>query len=337
MASIPLHPWLPAFNSSSSPSGGVTPAHLVTVASALRLGDFLRGRCRGHLTLLCSLSPDSFHSDNLPGTKDIWCRRRYLSKRYSLLETIADTLSASCSSCFSFFSGKESENGHIDKGKLQFKASKGNASDGRLWTNVLLALNVLVYAAQIATQGKLLLWGAKVNSLIDNGQLWRFATSSFLHANIGHLMVNCFSLNSIGPIVEKLSGSRRFLAIYFSSAIASSVMSYRFCQSPAVGASGAIFGLVGSFAVFVLRHRGLSGDGKQDLKHIARVISLNMVLGLLSKGIDNWGHLGGLLGGMAMSWFLGPAWQYEFQTDDGRLVFADRAPVFHFVRRKRLH
>ncbi|XP_073105459.1 RHOMBOID-like protein 10, chloroplastic isoform X3 [Elaeis guineensis] len=149
-------------------------------------------------------------------------------------------------------------------------------------------------------------------------------------------MVNCFSLNSIGPIVEKLSGPRRFLAIYFSSAITSSMMSYRFCHSPAVGASGAIFGLVGSFAVFVLRHRGLTGGGKQDLKYIGQVIALNMVLGLLSKGIDNWGHLGGLLGGMAMSWFLGPAWQYEFQTDDGRLVFADRAPVFYFIRRKRL-
>nr|XP_010939379.1 RHOMBOID-like protein 10, chloroplastic isoform X3 [Elaeis guineensis] len=309
MFSIPSRPWLPASNSSpSSFTGGVTPAHLITVASALRLGDLLRGHFPAHLTLLlCSPPPqDAYRSDYLPGTKDIWCRRPYLVKKYSFLETIADTLSASCSSCFSFFSGKESEKRYIHKGKLQFRGSEGNAFDGRLWTNVLLALNVLVYAAQIATQGKLLLWGAKVNSLIDKGQLWRFATSSFLHANIGHLM--------------KLG----------------SMMSYRFCHSPAVGASGAIFGLVGSFAVFVLRHRGLTGGGKQDLKYIGQVIALNMVLGLLSKGIDNWGHLGGLLGGMAMSWFLGPAWQYEFQTDDGRLVFADRAPVFYFIRRKRL-
>ncbi|KAG1366655.1 RHOMBOID-like protein 10, chloroplastic [Cocos nucifera] len=339
MFSIPPRPWLPASNSSPSAfTGGVTPAHLITVASALRLGDLLRGHFPAHLTLLlCSPSPqDAYRSDNLPGTKDIWCRRPYLVKKYSFLETVADTLSASCSSCFSFFSGKESERGYINKGKLQFKGSEGNVFDGRLWTNVLLAINVLVYAAQIATQGKLLLWGAKVNSLIDKGQLWRFATSSFMHANIGHLMVNCFSLNSIGPAVEKLSGPRRFLAFYFSSAITSSMMSYRFCQSPAVGASGAIFGLVGSFAVFVLRHRGLTEGGKQDLKYIAQVIALNMVLGLLCKGIDNWGHLGGLLGGMAMSWFLGPAWQYECQTDDGRLVFADRAPVFYFIRRKRL-
>lgn len=201
---------------------------------------------------------------------------------------------------------------------------------------MILALNVLVYVAQVASQGKLTLWGAKVNSLIDKGQLWRLATSSFLHANIGHLLVNCYSLYSIGPTVEQLSGPRRFIAVYFTSAIASSLMSYRFCQSPAVGASGAIFGLVGSLAVFVLRHKSLLGGGKQDLQQIARVIALNMVIGLLSRGIDNWGHLGGLLGGAAMSWFLGPAWKFEFRCDDGRSVFVDRSPISHFIQRRRL-
>ncbi|THF94993.1 hypothetical protein TEA_024813 [Camellia sinensis var. sinensis] len=67
-------------------------------------------------------------------------------------------------------------------------------------------------------------------------------------------------------------------------------MSYWLCKSPSVGASGAVFGLVGSVSVFVLRHRSLVGGGKEDLQHIARVIVLNMVIGLLFKGIDNWGH-----------------------------------------------
>lgn len=179
-----------------------------------------------------------------------------------------------------------------------------------------------------------MLWGAKVNSLIDEGQLWRLVTSSFLHANLGHLLVNCYSLHSVGPTVENLCGTRRFFTIYFASAVASSAMSYWLSEAPAVGASGAIFGLVGSIAVFSLRHKSLLGSGAQDLKHIAKVIVLNMVIGLSFSGIDNWGHLGGLLGGAAVSWLIGPALTYDYTTRDGRKVYADRAPIFFLNQRR---
>ncbi|KAJ0093176.1 hypothetical protein Patl1_25643 [Pistacia atlantica] len=126
-------------------------------------------------------------------------------------------------------------------------------------------------------------------------------------------------------------------------------MSYWFSKPPAVGASGAIFGLVGSLAVFVTRHRGISGRGREDLQHIAQLIFLNMVIGLQFKGIDNWGHLveysnrclcgilmpWGLLGGTAMSWLLGPAWKYESTTQDGSRIFSDRAPFFYLINDKR--
>ncbi|KAJ6740679.1 RHOMBOID PROTEASE [Salix purpurea] len=69
------------------------------------------------------------------------------------------------------------------------------------------------------------------------------------------------------------------------------------------------------------------GGGKEDLQNIAKVIFLNMMIGLLTKGIDNWGHLGGLLGGVATSWFVGPAWQYGPKLHDGRRVFTDKAPI----------
>ncbi|CAL9180552.1 unnamed protein product [Musa hybrid cultivar] len=335
MAAFPPRPWVPA----SFSSGGASPSHLIAVASSLRLGHLFRERCAAHLhLLLCSPSSSShegYHLGNLPQKQDFWCRKRYSLKTFAFLEKLSDAFLASCSSCSYFFSENESGKGYMDKGRAQMTNSQGKPSDGRKWTNVLLAVNVLVYAAQIATQGKLLLWGAKVNSLINKGQLWRLVTSSLLHANIGHLMINSYSLNSIGPTVEQLSGPRRFLAIYFTSAIASSLMSYHFSQSPAVGASGAIFGLVGSYAVFVSRHRNLVGGGKKDLLHVAHVITLNMVIGFLSKGIDNWGHLGGLLGGAAVSWFIGPAWKYITQSSDGRLVFADKAPIFRFINKGR--
>ncbi|RYQ82805.1 hypothetical protein Ahy_B10g101375 isoform D [Arachis hypogaea] len=176
----------------------------------------------------------------------------------------------------------------------------------------------------------------KINSLIDKGQFWRLATSSFLHANVGHLLINCYSLNSVGPTVEIFSGPKRFLAVYFASAIASSAMSYWFCRMPAVGASGAIFGLVGSVAVFVLRHKDIVGGGKEDLLHIAHVIALNMLIGLLSNGIDNWGHLGGLIGGVAASWLIGPAWKHESTSRDGRRLFTDSAPLYKLFKNKRV-
>ncbi|KAF3512364.1 hypothetical protein F2Q69_00008013 [Brassica cretica] len=212
------------------------------------------------------------------------------------------------------------------------ETSKRNTSSGRRWTNVLLAVNVIMYIAQVASNGRVLTWGAKVNSLIDRGQLWRLATSSLLHANPMHLMINCYSLNSIGPTAESLGGPKRFLAVYLTSALASSAMSYWLNKSPSVGASGAIFGLVGSVAVFVMRHKQMVRGGNEDLMQIAHVIALNMTLGLVSRGIDNWGHIGGLLGGTAMAWLVGPQWKYEYTTRDGRRVFVDRAPMPLFLR-----
>ncbi|XP_010272793.1 PREDICTED: RHOMBOID-like protein 10, chloroplastic [Nelumbo nucifera] len=320
--------------------GGPTPVHLLTTAAALRLGDILHLQTRHHLesrlhVLLRSSFKGFSHFGHVYGLKNAWLEGPLLFKGFCFLESPNDSLSTRFKSYLCFFSAKDSKTEFGDEGKSYLETPKRRPPNGRLWTNVLLALNILVYVVQIATQGKLLLWGAKINSLIDKGQLWRLATSSFLHGNVGHLMVNCYSLNSVGPMMENISGPRRFLAVYFTSAIASSAMSYWFCKAPAVGASGAIFGLVGSFAMFVLRHRNLYGGGNQELQQIANVIALNMMIGILSKGIDNWGHLGGFLGGVATSWLLGPAWKYKSRSNDGKLVFSDSAPIFYLIDRKR--
>ncbi|KAI3942424.1 hypothetical protein MKW98_013076 [Papaver atlanticum] len=313
-----------------------TPVYLIGTATALRLGEVLHHSSRKHNLRLGAILSSSFkglsHFSHVFGSKEVWCGRKSLFEGVGFLEL--SSFSSTRSSCISFFSGKENEKHSVSKGHSDLETARRNSLDGRLWTNVLLGLNVLFFVAQMATHGKLMLWGAKINSLIDKGQFWRFATSSLLHANIAHLMINCYSLNSIGPTVESISGPGRFLSVYFTSAVTSSAMSYWFCPAPAVGASGAIFGLVGSFAVFVLRHRSLVGNRKEMLQHVAQVIALNMVIGLLSKGIDNWGHLGGLLGGAAMSWFVGPAWTYEGWTSDGKSVFVDKAPFSHITKRR---
>ncbi|KAG8368765.1 hypothetical protein BUALT_Bualt15G0080600 [Buddleja alternifolia] len=228
----------------------------------------------------------------------------------------------------SFFNGDQSRRDSKDIGKSHSRTSRRDLFDNRGWTNILLAANVLVYIAQTVSDGKVLFWGAKINSLISEGQLWRLATSAFLHANIGHLMVG---LN--------ISNKRRHSLFAFnmfnekSYVFSGSAMSYWFCKAPAVGASGAIFGLVGSFAIFVLRHRGMVKGTDGDLKHIAQVIALNMTIGLVSQGIDNWGHVGGLIGGAAVSWLLGPAWEVESISRDGRRTIKDKAPIFSLIKR----
>ncbi|XP_030539375.1 RHOMBOID-like protein 10, chloroplastic isoform X2 [Rhodamnia argentea] len=285
--------------------GSSVPAaiHLITDAASLRLGHHL-----------CCLISSSFQS-----LKDIWYERALSFNGIEFLQLSKDAFSSTCSSFFHFSDGRE---GRTD-GASSSEIFRRKSPSGRHWTNVILAINILVYAGQLATQGKLLSWGAKINHLINKGQWWRLATSSLLHANAMHLMVNCYSLNSIGPTVEAVSGPKKYLTVYATSAIASSAMSYLLNKASSVGASGAIFGLVGYMAVYIARHRGLIRDANEDLKHIAKVIILNMVIGLSCKGIDNWGHVGGLLGGVVTPWVLDPAWKLGHRSSDGRRIITD--------------
>ncbi|KAG8056966.1 hypothetical protein GUJ93_ZPchr0002g25623 [Zizania palustris] len=336
LPSIPWPPPPPPGSSSGRGGGGGggdsgdwKPNVVVAVAGA-HLGRALRRRLAGLLR-----SPEVRHLGVLPRIGDIWFEGSQSFVTHPILGALGNVLSTSYACSSVLFNGNGSDRRYIGKGNMMSRRPHGINSKKRLWTNILLAVNILAYVAQIATQGRLLMWGAKINSLIDRGELWRLATSSLLHANLAHLAFNCFSLNSIGPTVEMFNGPRRFLAVYFSSALAGSLVSYRYCESPAVGASGAIFGLVGSYAVYMWRHKRFFGHGKESLEHIGRVVVLNMGMGLLSRGIDNWGHLGGLLGGMAMAWFLGPAWQYQYESKDGRAVFKDEAPIFQLIKGKR--
>ncbi|KAF3642536.1 RHOMBOID-like protein 10, chloroplastic isoform X1 [Capsicum chacoense] len=325
-ASLPSNPKYPHTLSIWGP----TSCHVITNAAALRLGNFLHRRL--HSSIVKHIL---FHVHG-PKLKDAWHKWATLHVTgFNILQWSQDVFSAEDMSLLLFFSADDSRRKFKKFQKSYSKSSRSFFSSERKWTNIFLALNILVYIAQVATDGKLLFWGAKINSLIDKGQLWRLITSSFLHTNIVHLMVNCYSLNSVGPGVEKVSGPRRYVALYLTSAIASSAMSYWLSKAPAVGASGAIFGLVGSFAVFVLRHRGMVKGTEGDLRYIANVIVLNMAIGLLTKGIDNWGHLGGLVGGAALSWLLGPAWKIQSISNEGQRVFADTAPIFSLIRTKR--
>jgi len=174
-------------------------------------------------------------------------------------------------------------------------------------TYVLLAINVSIFLLELVT-GELIWFsfGAKINELIAAGQWWRLITPMFLHAGIAHIAFNSYALYAFGPQVERVFGYARFFFIYILSGAAGSVLSFALSPSPSVGASGAIFGLIGALLVYLYRHRPLFGDmGRRRLTEILMLAGINLVIGL-SPGIDNWGHLGGLLGGATLTALIGP-------------------------------
>ena len=149
-------------------------------------------------------------------------------------------------------------------------------------------------------------YGLKVNQLIANGQLWRLFTPMFLHGDIIHIGFNMYALSRIGPRLERYYGHGRYLGLYFLSGLGGNVFSMMFTDSPSLGSSTAIFGLIGAQGVFFYHNREVFGPAvRQALNGIISIAIINLVIGL-SPGIDNWGHVGGLAGGVSFAWLGGP-------------------------------
>lgn len=184
-------------------------------------------------------------------------------------------------------------------------------------TYSLMGVTILVYLLQMGSQ---FLFhdvdlaagiGMKVNELIIQGQLWRLITPMLLHGSILHIGFNMYALNIFGPRLERYFGRSRFLALYLLSGFAGNVMSFLFTTAPSLGSSTAIFGLLAAEGVFLYQNRGIFGKNAQRaLGNIILVAVVNLVIGM-SPGIDNWGHVGGLLGGILFAWFGGPVLRAE--------------------------
>lgn len=172
------------------------------------------------------------------------------------------------------------------------------------WTLGLVGINVLIYILTAIASGSLdinilvlVQFGAKVNELIIYGEYWRLVTSAFLHADMLHILFNMYALYSLGRIVETELGGIRYLIIYFFSAITAGLLSFYLTPNIAVGASGAIFGLLGAMLIMALF--GKSKALKSMVRSILFILGLNLFIGFAgSANIDNFGHVGGLLGGI---------------------------------------
>ncbi|HEX9028903.1 MAG TPA: rhomboid family intramembrane serine protease [Anaerolineales bacterium] len=179
----------------------------------------------------------------------------------------------------------------------------------------LLGANFLEYMLQGASNGiyadVLAVYGMKVNQLILQGQYWRFITPILLHGSILHIGFNMYALFILGPGLERRFGHTRFLLLYLLSGFAGNVASFIFSTAPSLGSSTAIFGLIGAQGVFIYRNRQLfAGRARAALTQIVFIALLNLAIGT-TPGIDNWGHVGGLLGGLLFTWMAGPVMTIE--------------------------
>lgn len=176
-------------------------------------------------------------------------------------------------------------------------------------TPIIIALCVLVFIAMyIWGRGSedtitLLMFGANFRPLIQAGEIWRLATSMFLHIGIVHLVVNMYSLLIIGRQLESFLGKWKFLIVYLGSGIIGSLLSVVIHSSISAGASGAIFGLLGSLLYFGYHYRLYLGAVLKT--QVIPIIILNLLIGFMVPGIDNFAHIGGLVGGYLITMAVG--------------------------------
>jgi membrane associated rhomboid family serine protease len=171
---------------------------------------------------------------------------------------------------------------------------------GALVTKALLAINIGVYVITAAQGGGLnspggslflrwLLYGPAV----ANGDWWRLFTSAFLHANLIHIAFNMYFLWFVGSAVEQALGRGRFILLYIVSALAGSAGALVWTPtSPTVGASGALFGLLGAALILERQRNYVLGGSAMGL------IVINLILSFAISGISIGGHVGGLIGGV---------------------------------------
>jgi rhomboid protease GluP len=174
-------------------------------------------------------------------------------------------------------------------------------------TYILIALNLFIFVIMgiyswetgIDYNKLLFEFGSKENASIIQGQYWRFITPMFLHANIMHVALNCYTLYLIGKLSERIFGKAKFITIYFIAGILGNIFSFAFNSNPGVGASGAIFGLFGAVLFKCIEKPALFKSGLGP--NILGAILINLFYGFSKSGIDNFAHLGGLIGGFTVA------------------------------------
>jgi rhomboid protease GluP len=171
----------------------------------------------------------------------------------------------------------------------------------------ILVVIAIVFAIEVLTKAyasdeAMVAMGAIVPGLVQRGELWRLIASMFLHGGWLHWLANSWALYQLGTLYEVLFGSKRFALIYFSTGIIAGVASSMYNHGPAVGASGAIFGILGAF-IFSIRRSPLYRHQPWTRGLIGQLvfwIVVNIAIGYSLPFIDNVAHIGGLISGLLL-------------------------------------
>ena len=200
--------------------------------------------------------------------------------------------------------------------KITNDINKHNEEDAKKVDNVfkskipyitigLIAINVLIYFGTVltGTYDSVIRSFCVYGPYIRAGEYYRIITGMFLHGGIFHLLFNCYALYIIGSQLESFIGKFKYFIIYFFAGISGSLFSMMFSNTPSVGASGAIFGLMGSLIYFGYHYRVYLGNYVKT--QLIPLVIINLIIGFSASNIDNFAHIGGLIGGTLMTIGLG--------------------------------
>jgi rhomboid protease GluP len=203
---------------------------------------------------------------------------------------------------------KEIEEKNIKEGQEREKYMKNNKP---IITYILIFINIVMFVLMYMlgngseNTNTLIDFGANYILLTKAGEYYRLITSGFLHIGVIHLLLNMYSLYIVGSQVEYFYGKVKYIIIYLFSLIMGSLFTVALSSVNTVsaGASGAIFGLLGSILYFGIKYRGYIGNSL--VNQIVPVVVLNLIIGFTTPGIGNAAHIGGLIGGYLISMAVG--------------------------------
>jgi rhomboid protease GluP len=173
-------------------------------------------------------------------------------------------------------------------------------------TVALIVINIILFAIDFFSGGKLSLAYWLQPSAVQHGEWWRIVTYGFMHGSWPHVLINMYALLQAGAFVEYCYGTPRYSLIYLAGLIGGGVAAYLTTIATGdvtVGASGAIMGVFGAMAVLGLKLPRLR---RELLQAAILPIVLTLGYGLIIPHISNWGHIGGLLAGGLMALLLNP-------------------------------
>jgi len=199
----------------------------------------------------------------------------------------------------------------------------GLIPQARFLTVMILVVNFGLYIATTIYSSKggagisssidmqtLVFFGAKVppgllRRLMLGNQWWRLVTAGFLHGGLVHILMNSWSFMSLGPLVEEVFGGSRMLVIYFCSTVTGFFLSFLMSDAISIGASAAIFGLIGAMIAISMKEPARFGHMRRTFVGWAMFGVIFIFGNLFGMRIDNFAHFGGLAGGFAVAYLAG--------------------------------